>query len=121
MRTTVVHTDETPREESDWGTLAWFISAAAGNSDKLTLGRVVIRPGQSNPRHAHRTCDEVLYLFSGELIHYADDMAPVRMRPRDAISIPAGVFHYAACVSETEAEMLVVYSSPARDIELPPR
>jgi len=117
MRTTVVHTDETPRQEFDWGTLAWSICEAAGNSDELTLGRVVIRPGRSNPRHAHRTCDEVLYLLSGELVHYADGMEPVRMAPRDAISIPAGIFHYATCVGESEAEMLVTYSSARRDIE----
>jgi quercetin dioxygenase-like cupin family protein len=120
MRTTLVHTDETPRQEHDWGTLAWFICEAAGNSNTLTLGRVVIRPGQSNPRHAHRTCDEVLYLLSGELVHYADDIEPARVKPGDAISIPAGVFHYATCVSETAAEMLVVYSSPRRDMELAP-
>ncbi|MBM3474423.1 MAG: cupin domain-containing protein [Armatimonadetes bacterium] len=117
MRTTVVHTDETARQEFDWGTIAWCVSEAAGNSEKLTLGRVVIRPGQSNPRHAHHTCDEVLYLLSGELVHYADDMEPVRMLPRDAISIPAGVFHNATCVSDAEAEMLVTYSSARRDIE----
>ena len=118
MRTSVVHTDETPRQEFDWGSTAWCVSEAAGNSEKLTLGRVVIRPGRSNPRHAHHTCDEVLYLLSGELVHYADDMDPVRMGPRDVISIPAGVFHYATCVSDAEAEMLVAYSSPKRDIEL---
>jgi quercetin dioxygenase-like cupin family protein len=118
MRTAVVHTDAAPREEFDWGSTAWCINEAAGNSGTLTVGRVVIRAGRSNPRHAHHTCDEVLYLLSGELLHHADDMESVPMKPRDAISIPAGVFHHATCVSEGDAEMLVVYSSPTRDIEV---
>ena len=117
MKTSIVHTDETPRQELEWGSTAWCIGEAAGNSETLTFGRVVIKPGQSNPQHGHHTCDEVLYLLSGELVHYADDMEPTRMGPRDVISIPAGVFHHATCVGEEAAEMVVVYSSPRRDIE----
>jgi quercetin dioxygenase-like cupin family protein len=117
MKTSIVHTDKTPRQEFGLGSTAWCVSGAAGNSETLTVGRVVIEPGQSNPQHGHHTCDEVLYLLSGELIHYADDMEPVRMEPRDAISIPAGVFHHATCVSDWPAEMIVVYSCPKRDIE----
>jgi quercetin dioxygenase-like cupin family protein len=60
----------------------------------------------------------VLYLLSGELVHYAEDTEPTRMSPRDVISIPAGVFHHATCVSDEAAEMIVVYSSPKRDIEI---
>ena len=118
MRTAVVNTDEAPRQEFDWGSTAWCISKAAGNSERLTFGRVVIKAGRSNPKHGHHTCDEVLYLLSGELVHYADDMEPVRMTPRDVISIPAGIFHYATCVSAHDAEMIVVYSRPERDIEV---
>jgi quercetin dioxygenase-like cupin family protein len=117
MGTTIVNTDETARQDFEWGSTAWCISEAAGNSTQLTFGRVVIKPGQSNPQHAHHTCDEVLYLLSGELIHHADDMQPTRMGPRDVISIPAGVFHHATCVSDEAAEMIVVYSSAKRDIE----
>ncbi|MGQ9732823.1 MAG: cupin domain-containing protein [Candidatus Zipacnadales bacterium] len=115
--TTVVHTDEVPRDQFEWGTTAWCLGLEAGNSCTLTFGRVVIEPGRSNPPHGHYTCDEILYVLSGEIVHYADDMEPVRMTPRDLISIPAGIFHHATCVSQEPAEMIVVYSAPARDIE----
>lgn len=118
MRTTVVHTAEAPKEEFDWGSTSWCISGAAGNSDSLTFGKVVIRSGASNPRHGHANCDEVLYLLSGEVDHHADDMETVHMEPGDAIFIPAGVAHWAKCVSAEDAEMIVVYSSPEREIHL---
>jgi quercetin dioxygenase-like cupin family protein len=118
LRTTVVATSAAPKAESDWGSTSWCIGAAAGNCRTMTFGRVVINRGHSNPRHRHATCDEILYLLSGELEHFADDIEPVRMRPTDAIVIPAGVSHFARCVGETDAEMIVVYSSPSRDFEL---
>ncbi|HJN14107.1 MAG TPA: cupin domain-containing protein, partial [Armatimonadota bacterium] len=111
----VVDTSQTPRDDDDWGSKAWPISGEAGNSATLTLGRVVIKAGMSNPRHGHDTCDELLYLLSGEIEHYADDLECVRMKPGDVISIPSGVFHNAKCVGEGDAEMIVVYSTAERD------
>ena len=118
LRTTVIRTSEAARDEFDWGSTSWCINGAAGNSDSLTLGKVIIRSGASNPKHGHANCDEILYLLSGELEHYADDMETVRMQPGDVIFIPGGVCHWARCVSAEDAEMIVVYSSPEREIEL---
>ena len=117
LRTTVIRTAEAARDEFDWGSTSWCISGAAGNSDSLTFGKVVIKSGASNPKHGHANCDEILYLLSGELEHHADDMETVRMRPGDVIFIPTGVHHRAECVSAEDAEMIVVYSSPEREIE----
>jgi quercetin dioxygenase-like cupin family protein len=118
LRTTVIHTTEAAKDEFDWGSTSWCISGAAGNSDSLTFGKVVIKSGASNPKHGHANCDEVLYLVSGELEHYADDTEPIRMKPGDVIFIPGGVAHWAECTSAEDAEMIVVYSSPEREIEL---
>ena len=52
------------RIAEDWGNLHWLASKGIGNADGVTVGRVVIKPGQSNPRHSHSTCEEVLYLLS---------------------------------------------------------
>ena len=116
IRTSVIRTSETPRDEFDWGTTAWSVGAAAGNSNSLTFGKVTIRAGQANPRHRHDNCDEILYLLSGTLEHYADDVGAAEMAPGGAIFIPAGVAHNARCTSERDAEMIVVYSSPRRRI-----
>ena len=60
--------DESDRKRitEDWGSLTWLASAEISDSD-LTVGRVVIKPGQSNPRHCHDNCEEVLYLLHGSL------------------------------------------------------
>lgn len=117
LRTTVIRTSEAARDEFDWGSTCWCISGAAANSDSLTFGKVVIRSGASNPKHGHANCDEILYLLCGELEHYADDLETVRMEPGDVIFIPGGVRHWAKCASAEDAEMIVVYSSPEREIE----
>ena len=117
METTVIHTDRTRKRVTDWGWLAWPVSREAGNCETMTLGRVCIRAGQANPPHRHGNCDELLYLLSGRLDHYADDVGTLRMAPGDVIVIPAGVAHNAQCVGEGDAEMIVVYSSAQREFE----
>ena len=117
-RTVVVKTDETEKKAFDWGTTAWCINRQAGNSETLTFGKVVIKAGQANAKHRHGNCDEILYLLSGELDHYADDMGSARMSPGDAIVIATGVAHYAKCLGTEDAEMIVIYSSPEREIEV---
>ena len=118
LKTTVVTTGETEKKAFDWGSTAWCINRAAGNSETLTFGKVVIKAGQANAKHRHGNCDEILYLLSGELDHCAEDMGSARMSPGDAIVIPTGVAHYAKCLSTEDAEMIVVYSSPEREIEI---
>ena len=46
------------RIDEDWGSLCWLASQKLGNAQGLTLGRVVIKAGMSNPRHSHSTCEE---------------------------------------------------------------
>lgn len=105
------------RVQQDWGDLTWLASALLGNAKGLTLGRVVIKKGESNPRHCHRNCEEVLYLLSGRLKHTVGDAA-VRLDPGDTLTIPAGVFHNATSIGDVDADMIVAYSSAERDFEL---
>jgi len=116
-KTTLVDTGRTPKKVTDWGSLAWAVSGEAGNCRTMTLGRVRIKAGRANSRHRHGNCDELLYLVSGQLDHYADDVGTLRMSAGDVIVIPAGVTHNARCVSAGDAEMIVIYSSPKREFE----
>jgi quercetin dioxygenase-like cupin family protein len=97
----------------EWGTLTWLASDALSDSE-VTVGRVVIKPGSSNPRHAHDSCEEVLYLLQGQLTHSIGD-DQVEMRAGDTIIVPAGVMHNAVNHGETDADMIVAYSSGTRD------
>ncbi|HET7568170.1 MAG TPA: cupin domain-containing protein [Gaiellaceae bacterium] len=99
--------------ETDWGRLVWMISGALGNSDTLTVGRCHIHAGQANPRHLHPDCDEVVHVLEGSIEHsYGDER--VALRPGDAISIPAGVVHNARNVGDSEAVLVIVFSSATR-------
>lgn len=99
--------------KEDWGTLTWLASQELTQSD-VTVGRVVIKPGKSNPRHAHDSCEEVLYLLRGNLRHSLGHEA-VDMAPGDTLVAPPGVMHNAVNVGHTDADMIVVYSSGRRD------
>ncbi len=105
------------RMEAGWGNLTWLASAELGNAAGLTLGRVVIKAGESNPRHCHRDCEEVLYLLSGQLEHSVGADS-VTLKPGDSLTIPAGMFHNAVSTGEQDADMIVAYSSAERDFVL---
>lgn len=100
-----------------WGTLSWLASRHIGNAEGLTLGRVTIKAGKSNPRHRHPKSEEVLYLLKGRLNHTLGDKT-ITMSAGDVITIPPGIFHNAACIGAEDAEMIVVYSQGTRRFEL---
>ncbi len=102
------------RVDEAWGSLTWLASASIGNTDRLTVGRVVIRPGASNPRHYHATCEEVLTLLAGRLEHAIGDEV-VTLDPGDTIVIPRGVEHSARNISTVDADMVVCYDTGRRD------
>lgn len=99
--------------ETDWGRLVWMISGALGNSETLTVGRCHIRAGQANPRHLHPNCDEVVHVLEGEIEHSFGDES-VRLRPGDALAIPAGVVHNARNAGDGDAVLTIVFSSATR-------
>ena len=97
----------------DWGTLTWLASGELTGSD-ITVGRVVIKPGRSNPRHCHDNCEEVLYLLQGQLTHsFADES--IEMAPGDALVVPPGIMHNAMNTGIIDADMIVAYSKGNRD------
>lgn len=102
------------RIEEPWGSLTWLASKGLTGCAGMTVGRVVIKRGQCNPRHAHRTCQEVLYLLRGELRHSVGSESVV-LRAGDTLVVPAGVFHNAASIGEEDADMMVTYDSGERD------
>lgn len=100
-----------------FGSITWFAGGAVGNATGLTLGRTVIKPGQHNPRHRHNACEEVLHLLSGQLRHSMGD-EHFDLAAGDTIVIPAGVYHNAVNTGNVDADMIVAFSSAARDFEL---
>lgn len=103
------------RHQADWGSLGWMTGPHSGVQG-LTMGRVTIRAGKSNPEHMHATCDEILYLLAGRLRHMLGD-DEVILEAGDAIEIPRNTRHRAWSVGETDADMIVVYNSSDRDFK----
>ncbi len=108
---------ESQRTVTDWGCLRWLADGKKGNAQGLTLGRVSILPGKSNPRHAHCCCDEILYLLKGTLAHTVGDDTVI-LQAGDTLTVAPGVFHNATALGDEEADMIVAYSSPERDFVL---
>lgn len=102
--------------EFPWGRIVWLASRSLGNSTTMTFGRVIIKAGAANPRHRHPNCDEILHLLSGRLEHsFGTEI--FLMEAGDTISLPAGVWHNARALGETDAEMTISFSSAERETE----
>jgi quercetin dioxygenase-like cupin family protein len=100
--------------QEDWGSLTWLASAPLGNAANMTVGRVVIRKGKSNPRHCHANCHEVLYLLAGTLEHTMGEKVTT-LNPGDTLVVASNVPHNARSIGDVDADMIVVYDSGRRD------
>ena len=101
---------------ASWGSLQWLASREIGNSQGLTVGRVVIRKGCANRRHRHDNCEEALYLLQGLLEHSIGE-DKVILQPGDVIVIPPGVSHHAVNIGEEDAEAVIAYNAGERHFE----
>jgi quercetin dioxygenase-like cupin family protein len=115
--TKVLRAEECERVDADWGTLTWYASGQLGNSDEMTVGRCVIKPGCSNPSHSHPNCSEVLVVSEGRIAHAIEDGDEVEMGEGDVITIPPEVPHNARNIGESAAVLLVAFSSADREAE----
>lgn len=110
---------ESDRIQEGWGSLRLLADKDTLNSDKLTLARVIIERGHSNPRHSHPDCYELLHLLRGRL-EYVIAEDHVILEPGDTIAIPAGVPHYGIALGDEDAEMIVAYSAGERSFQPEP-
>ncbi len=100
-------------EIMEWGNLTWFASKELCNCKGVTVGKCIIKPGCSNPRHVHPNCDEVLHVLEGTILHtYAGE--ELKMDKGDTIIIPANIPHNAINIGETDAVLSIVFSTGQR-------
>jgi len=102
--------------DQPWGKLTWLASREMENSTTMTMGHVIIPAGQTNPRHRHPNCDEILHLLKGRLEHSLGDQKFL-LNSGDTISIPAGQWHNARALDGVDAEMVICFSSSDRETE----
>ena len=102
----------------DWGELTWYASREKGNQEDMTIGRCVIKPGCSNPRHSHPNCSEVLVVAQGRISHTAEKgEGQVEMGPGDTISVPPHIAHNATNIGDEDAVLFIAFSSADREAE----
>jgi quercetin dioxygenase-like cupin family protein len=103
--------------DTSWGGIVWSASGQIGNSTTMTFGRATIRAGQSNPRHRHPNCDEILHVLAGRIEHTLGEER-CTMEFGDTISIPKGVWHQARALEGADAVIAICFDSPDRLTEV---
>lgn len=102
------------RVDFHWGSIWWFGSRELGNTTGVTMGRMTMKPGATNDRHFHPNCEEVMYVQQGLLEHRIGEEV-VRQQPGEFLTVPANTPHSTTNIGEGEAELMIAFSSGARE------
>jgi len=113
-RAKILHANQCDTIEADWGGLTWYASGSLGNSDDMTLGKCVIKPGCENPLHSHPNCAETLVVLEGRIAHTIEDGKSVELGVGDVITLPTDLPHQARNIGEADAVLLIAFSSADR-------
>lgn len=97
----------------DWGKIQWLCDQNIDPDAEMTFGMVYIDAGDSNPRHIHPNCEELIFIISGECDHLLGEETH-HLKPGMMLRIPANVPHQATTTSWEPCRMIVAYSSPDR-------
>jgi oxalate decarboxylase/phosphoglucose isomerase-like protein (cupin superfamily) len=94
----------------EWGSIKWLVSPDSQPDTGLTLGEVILLPGQGHDRHNHPESEEVLYVLSGEGEQMVDDGEPFPVAAGSTIYVPTGVFHSTRNTSWQPMRLLALYN-----------
>lgn len=103
--------------DQDWGRLIWYASGKIGNSQHMTLGQCIIKPGQANPLHSHPNSDEILHVAQGRIMHTFEGGKDVEMNEGDSITVPPNIPHRARNIGTKDAVLLVAFSTAERQVK----
>lgn len=99
-----------PTTTFDWGMTKWLVEPATTPGAGLTLGEVIVLPGQGHGRHNHPGSEEILYFLSGEGEQIIDDGEPFPVRAGDTVYIATGVFHSTMNTGWEPMRVLALYN-----------
>ena len=103
---------EKNKTTDSWGSMAWMANLSLSGSS-VTVGRLVLLPGCSDPLHSHSNADEVIFLLRGK-VRVQLGGAEMDLGPGDALTIPLRVTHQIKNTGKEAAEMTLSYSSGIR-------
>ena len=102
--------DEVPTRTFEWGTIKWLVTPHLDEGAGLTVGEVIIYPGQGHAPHDHPGEEEVIYVISGEGDQTVGDAPAFPIREGDAIYIPAATTHSTYNTTWRPLRLSVVYT-----------
>lgn len=114
MKAKILRSIESETIEADWGYLTWYASGKLGNSDDMTVGKCVIKPGCENPLHGHPNCSEILVVLQGKIAHIIEGGQEVELDQGDVITLPPNLPHKARNMAREDAVLLIAFSSADR-------
>jgi quercetin dioxygenase-like cupin family protein len=103
-----VNAEHVESVELSWGVAKWLVTKEQGS--QMTLGEVIVLPGQSHEWHNHEESDEVVYVVSGRGAFTVGEGNRIPIGPGDAIHIPVGVYHDSHNTGWAPLHLLVMYS-----------
>ena len=101
--------DDVETRALDWGTIKWLVSPELDRGAGLTMGEVIIYPGQGHAQHKHPGEEEILYVISGKGRQTVDDDT-FDIQEGDAVHIPADTFHSTFNTTWSPLRLVVVYN-----------
>lgn len=111
----ILRSDQCETVETEWGRLTWHASAKLGNSEEMTVGQCLIKPGCENPLHSHPNCSEILVVLEGSVVHMIEEGREATLDEGDVITLPANLPHKARNDGTRDAVLLIAFSSAERE------
>jgi quercetin dioxygenase-like cupin family protein len=102
--------------EYDWGAIKWICDQKVTPQSLQSFGYVYMLPGKTNPEHSHNTCEEIIYMLTGELSVFARGEC-TKIRPGETALIPRGLHHYVTNEGWEPVTYIASFSAVARDTE----
>jgi oxalate decarboxylase/phosphoglucose isomerase-like protein (cupin superfamily) len=98
----------------DWGTIKWLSEPRVTNTERFTMGVVLLQPGKGHERHNHPGTEEILYVVSGQGNQMIDidgeKWQPVNAG--DLVHIPPDMFHATINTGWEPLKLIAVYAPP---------
>jgi oxalate decarboxylase/phosphoglucose isomerase-like protein (cupin superfamily) len=118
-KSSVINPGSIPTQTFDWGAIKWFVTPGMTTGASMTVGEVVLLPGQGHERHNHPKSEEVLYILSGEGEQMLDDGEPFPVRAGDMLYVATGAFHSTHNTGWSPLRLLAIYNpgGPEKDLE----
>lgn len=98
---------DTPRDQLDWGSLAWLAHPPATKNKDLTVLDVELKLGLGHNFHCHPDQEEMIICVKGKVEQWVDQEMRI-LGPGDSVFIDANVVHASFNVGDGPASVIAI-------------